>query len=124
MIGVENLKKSLFLSRAYPSPALVSKCLPRNYPYFTGFNTTGADMELNKDIVEVTSQSDFNNCEKTPGTPDQTTTSNNSNSNTSKTQVVGIVARPKNPSTIKYYISTDKQKCNAGLKVKIVWFVV
>ena len=83
-------------------------------------------MELNKDIVEVTSQSDFNNCEKTPGTPDQTTTSNNSNSNTSKTQVVGFVAHPSAlnfTSASKFYISTDEAKCKAGLKVHIVWQV-
>ena len=92
-------------------------CLPRNDPYFTGFNTTGVD--VNKDIVEV-DQQDFELCKKTPETPDQTTTSNISNSNTSKTQVVGIVARP-NPSKSKFYISTDQEKCKAGLKVQIVW---
>ena len=77
---------------------------------------------MDKDIVEVANQDDFDNCKITPETPDQTTTSNISDSNTSKTQVVGIVANAT--QTPKFYISTDQAKCKAGLKVQIIWQIL
>ena len=102
----------------------MSRCLPRNDPYYTGFNTTGIDM--NKDVVEVANFEDFNNCTIPAELAGQATTTPD---NTSWTQVVGIVARPDSVQPEaqpqpKYYISTDKDKCEAGLKVQIVWNIV
>ena len=113
------IEKHYFLSRTYPSPALLSLCLPKNHPYFTGFNTTGIDID---NIVEVTEE-EYKLCKKTTETPivDPTVSSDNSpNINTSKTQVVGKVVKPEGPST-QWYISRDQDKCNAGRKVEIKW---
>ena len=78
---------------------------------------------MNKDVVEVASFEDFELCKLPTELPGQSTTTSD---NTSWTQVVGIVARPDSVQPEaqpqpKYYISSDQEKCKAGLKVQIVW---